>query len=188
MLLDMATRHSDILLHPVRLRIVLAVAGDEVTTADIAKRLPDVSQATLYRHVAKLADAGILDVVGERQARGAKERTYRVSATQARIEAGEASEMSADEHFEAFTTFAGVLIETYGRYLRTPSSNPATDGVSVRQARLWLTDGELDNLVVDLTTILSPYLDFTRTDERTPRLLSTILMPEPVVASDGMRG
>lgn len=80
----MATRRSDILLHPVRLRIVLTAAGDEVTTADIAKRLPDVPQSTLYRHIAKLAGAGILDIVGERQARGAIERTYQVNATQAR--------------------------------------------------------------------------------------------------------
>ena len=138
----MATTQSDILLHPVRLRIVLTTAGDEATTADIARRLPDVPQATLYRHIAKLADAGILDVVGERQARGAIEKTYRVNASRASIKAAEASEMSAEEHFEAFTTFAGVLIETYGRYLNTPGSEPAADGVSFRQARLWLTDHE----------------------------------------------
>ncbi|MCL1600937.1 MAG: helix-turn-helix domain-containing protein [Actinomycetia bacterium] len=180
----MATRRSEILLHPVRLRIVLATAGDEVTTADIAKQLPDVPQATLYRHIAKLTDAGILDVVGERQARGAIERTYRVNATKASIGTAEASKMSADEHFEAFTTFAGALIESYGRYLNTPGSEPAADGVSFRQARLWLTDHELDALVTDVTTALARYLDFNKTHERTPRLLSTILMPEPEPTDD----
>lgn len=179
----MATRRSDILLHPVRLRIVLTAAGDKVTTADIAKRLPDVPQATLYRHIAKLADAGILDIVGERQARGAVERTYRVNASQTNVQAAEASEMSADEHFEAFTTFAGILIETYGRYLETPGANPAVDGVGFRQARLWLTDHELDDLVADVTMALARYLNFQRTHERTPRLLSTILMPDPVSRS-----
>jgi len=179
----MATRRSDILLHPVRLRIVLTAAGDEVTTADIARRLPDVPQATLYRHIAKLADAGILDIVGERQARGAIERTYRVNATQASVEAAEASEMSTDEHFKAFTTFAGVLIETYGRYLKTPGSNPAVDGVGFRQIRLWLTDHELDDLVADVTTALARYVNLQKTHERTPRLLSTIHMPDPVSRS-----
>jgi DNA-binding transcriptional ArsR family regulator len=180
----MTTRRSDILLHPVRLRIVLTAAGDEVTTADIARRLPDVPQATLYRHIAKLSDAGILDVVGERQARGAVERTYRVNAAHATIGAGEASEMSADEHFESFTTFVGILIETYGRYLHAPDSTPATDGVSFRQARLWLNDRELDSLVVDMTTVLDQYLDLPKTVGRTPRLLSTILMPDPVSTVD----
>ena len=81
----MVTRRSDILLHPVRLRIVLTVAGDEATTADIAERLPDVPQATLYRHIAKLADSGILDIVGERRARGAVEKTYSVNADRANV-------------------------------------------------------------------------------------------------------
>jgi DNA-binding transcriptional ArsR family regulator len=180
----MTSPRSDILLHPVRLRIVLTAAGDEVTTADIAKRLPDVPQATLYRNIAKLADAGILDVVGERQARGATERTYRVNATQTSINAAEASEMSPEAHFEAFTMFAGILIENYGRYLNTRGANPAADGVSFRQARLWLTDSELDSLVTETTTVLARYLDLRETPERRLRLLSTILMPEPASKDD----
>jgi DNA-binding transcriptional ArsR family regulator len=180
----MTTRRSDILLHPIRLRIVLATVGDEVTTADIADRLPEVPQATLYRHIAKLADAGILDVVGERQARGAVERTYRVNTSYASVNADEAGEMSPDEHLQAFTTFAGILIETYGRYLNTSGATPATDGVSFRQARLWLTDTELDELVTDVTATLDRYLDLEQTSERTPRLLSTILMPEPMSTDD----
>lgn len=163
---------------------MLASAGDEVTTTDIARRLPDVPQATLYRNITILVDAGVLDVVSERQARGATERTYRVNATQVGVGAAEASEMSTEEHLEAFVTFAGVLIETYGRYLKTRGSSPGTDGVSFRQARLWLTDSELDDLVTGVTTVLARYLDFAETPERTPRLLSTILMPEPVSEGD----
>jgi DNA-binding transcriptional ArsR family regulator len=175
----MDTRRSDILLHPVRLRIVLAAAGDEVTTTDIARRLPDVSQATLYRHVAKLADAGILEVADERQARGAVERIYRVNAAHSSINAGDAGDMSAEEHLQALTTFVGIVVETYGRYLKIPGAAPATDGVSFRQARLWLTDGELEGLVTDVTDALAPYLDLEKSHERRPRLLSTILVPEP---------
>jgi hypothetical protein len=92
--------------------------------------------------------------------------------------------MSLDEHMQAFTTFAGILIETYGRYLNTPGAAPATDGVSFRQSRLWLTESELDGLVSDVTTALAKYLDFEKTPERMPRLLSTILMPEPVSSGD----
>jgi DNA-binding transcriptional ArsR family regulator len=176
----MVTHRSDILLHPVRLRIVLNVAGDEVTTAEIAERLPDVPQATLYRHIAKLADSGILDVVGERRARGAVEKTYSVNTDRANLDFEDVAAMSAEEHLQAFTIFAGILIETYGRYLDTPGSHPATDGVGFRQARLWLTDSELNGLVTQLTTVLAPYLEFKKKPERTSRLLSTILMPDPV--------
>ena len=180
----MGIRQSDILLHPVRLRIVLAMAGDEVTTSDSARRLPDVPQATMYRHVARLAHAGILEIVDEQRVRGAVERIYRVNTARASINADGAAEMSAEEHLQAFTTFVGILIETYGRYLDTPGSTPATDGVSFRQARLWLTNSELEGLVADVTTALAPYLDLKDTSERRPRLLSTILMPEPVLTDE----
>ena len=68
---------ADLLLHPVRLRIVQAFLGDRaLTTSDLAAELADVPAASLYRHVARLVDAGVLAVVAERRVRGALERTY----------------------------------------------------------------------------------------------------------------
>jgi hypothetical protein len=68
---------ADLLLHPVRLRIVEAFLGDRaLTTLQLREELPDVPAGSLYRHVAKLVDAGVLSVVGERRVRGAVERTY----------------------------------------------------------------------------------------------------------------
>ncbi|NUP32350.1 MAG: helix-turn-helix domain-containing protein, partial [Streptomycetaceae bacterium] len=44
---------ADLLLHPVRLRIVHAVSGGrELTTTQLCERLPDVSKVTVYRQVA----------------------------------------------------------------------------------------------------------------------------------------
>ena len=50
---------ADLLLHPVRLRIVEAFLGDRaLTTSALAAELADVPPASLYRHVARLVDAG----------------------------------------------------------------------------------------------------------------------------------
>src|SRR6185312_13615775 len=69
----------ELLLHPVRLRIVHALSGGRtVTTAQLCARMPDVSQATVYRHVGLLTDAGILEVAGEQRVRGFVERSYRL--------------------------------------------------------------------------------------------------------------
>src|SRR5215467_1711411 len=51
---------ADLLLHPVRLRIVQAFLGDRaLTTSALAGELADVPPASLYRHVAKLVRAGV---------------------------------------------------------------------------------------------------------------------------------
>ncbi|GAA4229115.1 DNA-binding transcriptional ArsR family regulator [Streptosporangium album] len=67
--------------HPVRLRIVHAMSGGRIlTTSQLCARMPEVTKATMYRHVGLLADAGILAVDGEQRVRGAVERRYRLLA------------------------------------------------------------------------------------------------------------
>src|SRR5450432_1850225 len=69
----------DLLLHPVRLRVVHAMSGGRThTTSDLCARLPDVPKTTLYRHVGLLAEGGVLEVADEQRVHGAVERHYRL--------------------------------------------------------------------------------------------------------------
>jgi DNA-binding transcriptional ArsR family regulator len=71
-------RSRDLLLHPVRLRIVQALVKQPMTASGLKEVLGDVAQATLYRHIKALENGGMLDIVAERQVRGTVERTCRV--------------------------------------------------------------------------------------------------------------
>src|SRR6516225_9294351 len=94
---------ADLLLHPVRLRIVQAFLGDRaLTTTQLRAELPDVPAGSLYRHVAKLVEGGVLAVVSERRVRGAVERTYVLRTSRARLSVDEVAAMSRDEHRQAF--------------------------------------------------------------------------------------
>jgi DNA-binding transcriptional ArsR family regulator len=66
----------DLILHPIRMRIIMALAGERWTARQIAAALPDVAQATLYRHINALAEGGILRIVEERPVRGMVEKVY----------------------------------------------------------------------------------------------------------------
>jgi DNA-binding transcriptional ArsR family regulator len=69
----------DLFLHPVRLRIIQAmVGGKHLTTTHLSQLLADIPNATLYRQIALLTEAGVLDVVEEQRVRGAVERSYRL--------------------------------------------------------------------------------------------------------------
>lgn len=174
----MASTRSDILLHPVRLRIVLALAGDEMTTAAIGARLPDVPQATLYRHVAALADAGLIEVVGEEQRRGTTERTYRLVDDEVSLGPEDAAAMSPEQHMAGFVTFTGALIDAFGRYIEENHSDPATDIVGYRQVPLWLSQEEAAELAERILEALAPYAENRASDDRTRILLNTILIPD----------
>ncbi|MCW2860703.1 MAG: ArsR family transcriptional regulator [Actinoallomurus sp.] len=87
------------LLHPVRLRVVHAMSGGRtLTTSQLCARLPDVSKATVYRHVRLLADGGLLEVDGEQRVRGTVERRYRPHRARATIDAETAASVSVEDH------------------------------------------------------------------------------------------
>ena len=174
----MASKTAEVLLHPTRLRIVLAMVGSEMTTAHLQERLPDIAPATLYRQVAALAEAGLLEVVAEEQKRGGVERTYRVVEAAAAIGPEDAATMTSEQHMSSFVTFVGSMIQAFGRYLEAPDSDPSQDGVGYRQAGLWLTPDELDRMVGEIVAVLTPYLAHEPSPERTRTLLNTILIPD----------
>jgi len=169
---------ADLLLHPVRLRIVEAFLGDRaLTTSELAAELADVPAASLYRHVARLVEAGVLAVVAERRVRGALERTYVLRLTAAAIGLDEVAAMSADDHRQAFMTFVAGLLGDFDRYLARGDIDLLRDGVSYRLAGLWLDDAEYAELLRELTQVLQPRLTNPPRPGRKRRILGSVLLP-----------
>ncbi|MBV8220561.1 MAG: helix-turn-helix domain-containing protein [Solirubrobacterales bacterium] len=169
---------ADLLLHPVRLRIVQAFLGDRaLTTTELRSELPDVPAASLYRHVARLVDAGVLGVVSERRVRGALERTYILRLAAANIGVGEFEKMTVDEHRQAFTAFVAGLLGDFDRYLARGDIDPVRDGVSYNLAAMWLDDAELSELRRDIARIFAPRLANAPGPGRKRRILGSVLLP-----------
>ena len=174
----MASEKAELLLHPTRLRIVLAMTGSEMTTGELRERLPDIAPATLYRQVATLVRSGLLEVVAEEQKRGSVERTYGVVESAVTLDAEDASSLTKDEHLSAFITFVGTMIQSFGRYLDQPDSDPGKDNVGYRQAGLWVTPNELQRLVLGLREAMAPCLKNKPEPGRSRISLSTIVIPD----------
>jgi hypothetical protein len=169
---------ADLLLHPVRLRVVQAFLGDRaLTTTELQNELPDVPAASLYRHVARLVDGGVLAVVSERRVRGALERTYILRTSAASIGLDEVAKMTPDEHRQAFLAFVAGLIGDFDRYLAQGNIDVMRDGVSYRMAAMWLDDAEFTDLLRELLTVLQPRLANAPKVGRKRRILGTVLLP-----------
>lgn len=168
----------DLLLHPVRLRVVHALSGGrELTTGELCARMPGVSKVTVYRHVALLTEAGFLEVAGEHRVRGAVERRYRLRKDRPSIDGDAAAAMSLDDHRRGFAAAMAVLIAEFNAYLDRDGANPADDSVSYRQGTLWLSPDELTGLLGKLVEALQPSLGNEPNPGRAPYLLSPILFP-----------
>jgi hypothetical protein len=169
---------ADLLLHPVRLRIVQALLGDlRLTTTELRQRLADVPAATVYRHVTTLIDGEVVDVVEERKVRGAVERTLALRAGSSHVGPDEARTMSVEEHRQAFTAFAAALMGAFDRYLDRGDVDLGRDLVGYTQLVLHLTDEEMTELAADLKAVVAPRAAHEPGPGRTPRIVTTIVMP-----------
>ncbi len=168
----------DLLLHPVRLRILHAMSGGRVrTTSDLCADLPDVPKTTVYRHVSLLAEASVLEVEGEQRVHGAVERRYRLHPTRAIIDRDMAASMSIDDHRHAFAAAMATLLAEFNTYLDQEKADPAADSVGYVQVPLWLSQDDLAALIGEVRSSLLARRDNGPAPDRSPYLVSPILFP-----------
>ncbi|WP_316571799.1 helix-turn-helix domain-containing protein [Neobacillus sp. YIM B06451] len=165
---------TKLILHPVRMKIVQSlVNGRHRTAFEIMNHLKEVPQATLYRHLNKLQEAGLIEVVQENPVRGTVEKVYALKQT-FHTQLGT---ISKDQHLELFFTFLAQLMGTYEHYLST-DFDLVRDGVSYRVARMHLTDEEFMELAQNIRRLINEAMENEPSDERMPRNLATIVIPE----------
>ncbi|WP_405162882.1 helix-turn-helix domain-containing protein [Nocardia sp. NBC_01499] len=169
---------ADLLLHPIRLRIVQAFLGDRaLSTTGLRTELPDVPPASLYRHVARLVDGGVLAVVAQRRVGGAVERTYALRVAAANVGPDDAAEMTPHQHRQGFLAFVAGLVGDFDRYVAQGDIDPLRDGVGYRMAGMWLDDAEWQELVRDLAIVFQSRLANTPGRGRKRRLVATVVLP-----------
>lgn len=171
----------DTVLHPVRMRVLMALAGSPgMTPLQIADMLDDVPQATLYRHIQRLAKAGLLRQVEERPVRGTLEKMYALSqSNQATLSPDDFAQLSKEDHLRYFTAFAVSLMDQFSRYLnQRGSATILSDGVGYSQVAVFMTDEELAKFSTIINQALLPYLNPGDVQGRQKRFLATIMMPD----------
>jgi DNA-binding transcriptional ArsR family regulator len=172
-----------LLLHPVRMRIVVAYAGSgEMTALQLGARLPDVPMATLYRQLRTLTEAGILSVVAERQVRGAVERTFALQADRALVAPADVASASPDELMRAFTTFVATLLAEYAAFARRPDRTPGDAAYFVTP--LNLTDDEFAAFGAEFQAVLMRAMATSPSASSRRRTVATIVIPNSPAQGD----
>ncbi|GAA0966144.1 helix-turn-helix domain-containing protein [Acrocarpospora macrocephala] len=179
----------ELLGHPVRLRIVHAMRGGRtLTTSQLCDRIPEVSKATVYRHIDLLSAGGILQVTDERRVRGAMERHYQLRQDRAVIDTAMIESLTLDDHRRGFAVAMTALLAEFNAYLDRDHADPAADLVGYRQHAVWLSRDELLEMISQLRHAIAPRLANPPTPDRTQYLLSPILFPIDEPPADPQAG
>ncbi len=145
----MPSTKADLLLHPLRLRIVTAVGSGRATAKSLGEALPEVPQTSLYRHLSALVGGGILRVVEQTPVRGTVERTYALAGLPS-LKAKDLRGMTKRDYEQAFAAYLAALMAAAQRDLQGKGDgetlDPLADGVELSLAELLLSDEEYQEM------------------------------------------
>lgn len=175
----MTISKAELLLHPIRIRIVTEVAGRQITTRQLAAALPDIPQATLYRQVGALLEGGILEVVAEQRINGAVERTYAVKADGARLSNADVRGLTPEQHLAYFTVFANTLIADFAAYIRgADTEHLLEDGLSYNRATVDLTEAQAIEIKERVRELVLSYVSQPPAEGAKRFVLGSVIIPQ----------
>jgi|SRR5579871_3048736 len=143
---------ADIVLHPVRFRILMTVSGRQMTTQQIVAALPDVAQASAYRHINKLVEGGILRIVEESPGRGSGEKVYALDSPDMELSQDEMAAVGYEDQIRYFTNFCALLMSKGRAHIQRKALDGRSGG-SYSFDALYLSDAEYEHFTSALRAL-----------------------------------
>ncbi|MEH7743743.1 helix-turn-helix domain-containing protein, partial [Neobacillus drentensis] len=169
----------DVILHPVRMRIIQYLINQQLTAQQLKEFLPDIPQASLYRNLKKLVETGVIHIVDEIPIRGTVEKVYSIhNPNKVTFSPEDLNKLSRDEHMSLFIKFMANLMGEYDRYLDQDSIDLVSDGVTFRQASIHLNDKEYVEFINELSAVYLKVINNEPKEGRRRRTVATIVIPE----------
>jgi DNA-binding transcriptional ArsR family regulator len=180
--MSMNNAKEDLLLHPVRLRIILASVGHPVTAQQLASELPDIPQASLYRNINLLAGAGFLVVVKERRVHNTVEKTYALPEKAAFLTVEDLKNAGPEDYIRLVTQYLGLLLGYFVRYVEKGDVDVVRDNLLFQATPVYLNPQEAIELGQALRALLLPYVKNPPSPDRQRSILGLISLPDVVGA------
>lgn len=177
-------RRADVVLHPVRLRILTTLSGRSMTPGQIAGKLPDVPQATLYRHLKRLEEGDIIQVEETHHVRGTLEKVYGPAKPEdMNFSEDDMKNVTPSEHEQYFTAFIAGLLDQFQTLTEAARKEPKLmTKMGYHTHPVNLHSNQLPHFQRDLAELLQRYTEETtqcnRTEEAIRFNLTTIFLPE----------
>lgn len=160
---------AEVVMNPVRQRIFQYFLLHETgTVKELKKALPDVPNASLYRHIKILVDHSILMVVDENRIRGTVESVYQLNKDALSIE---------DESGKAVQMSLLSICTSFARYFASGNADPKKDMLLLTNCTLRLTDEEFMSFLSEINEVALKYMKVEATGSSKTRQITLISAP-----------
>lgn len=146
---------ADLIIHPIRLRILQLLSREPLTINALDKLMPDVAKSSLYRHIRKLLNAGFIEIAETHPVKGTPENSYRLLQAP-HITVEDVQKMSKEDHLHLFSSYVAGLVQGFKAYLDSQDTlDLVSDRVGYSEIIFYANTDEFDALFVPLRDQLS---------------------------------
>jgi DNA-binding transcriptional ArsR family regulator len=166
---------AELIIHPIRIRIVRTLLFKPQTTQELAEQLPDVPKSSLYRHLRLLLEGELIGIAEARLVQGIQEKVYEL-VQMPQLSREEMAAISAEEHLRYFTTFMAILLQGFADYL-TADPDFHSDVVGYNEVEVWATPEEFGKFTQKINAAILPLLRQEEGNGRKQYKLATVVYP-----------
>ncbi len=139
---------ADLIIHPVRFRILQTLAGEALTTQEIAARMTDIPKSSLYRHLKTLLEGEIITIAETQLIHGIQEKRYQLVDTP-HLSQEDIADMTVDDHLRYFTNYILATMRDFAQYLQQAADaeghvNMLADRTGYTESAFFATADELN--------------------------------------------
>ncbi|RVT58850.1 helix-turn-helix domain-containing protein [Niallia taxi] len=175
---------AEALIHPVRIKISQALirSGENgLTPLEMVKMIKDVPQATVYRHIQVMLDAGIIRIVKEKKVRSVVEKYYVLNAEEAKLKGEDWKNATMEEKLNYFSYYQITLLNQYESYLAKLKDQERTEDLSTFSlAEMKLDEKSFHHFQQELNELIVKYHNSSQTnnDSEPFRTVAITIIPE----------
>ena len=169
---------ADLIIHPIRLRILQVLSRGPATTHKISENLPEVPVSSLYRHLRLLLEGNLIAVSETRLIHGIEEKEYQI-ANVPRVTQEDLVDLSGEEHLQYFTIYLVTLLEGFKRYLESSLEvDYLRDRTGYTEIDFWATGEELDQLSQSINQSVKTLVEQKPSKKRRLQKFAIITYPQ----------
>lgn len=170
----------DLILNPIRMRIIVFLSQNEsATTQEIGESLSDIPPASLYRHIKKLHESGLIKIVKETKIRGTVRRSYQLDTK--KIGQSAVSDSKEDTILFIYSLLMSIFAN-FQAYLEKEDSHMKKDGYVAHTTNWYMTKEELQMWVKRFQDLMQEMVKSTDPSPSEDKLLiQTSFFANPII-------
>ncbi|MFD9625686.1 helix-turn-helix domain-containing protein [Peribacillus muralis] len=174
---------AEVLMHPVRIKISQVLMRNKehgMTPLEMVKTIEGVPQATLYRHIQAMLDAGIIRVIKEKKVKSVSEKYYALNEMEATIHAEDWKKASTEKKLDYVSLYQLSLMTQYQSYLKKlEEQNGKEDRATFSIVELKLAEDRYMQFQNELNELMTKYYHDSGKEKGAPvRTIAVTIIPE----------